>query len=357
MVEVGGIFTIRFGLGAVLALPAGSLADAWGTRRVLAFGVGGSALASLIPILGVLSSSVLPLYAWAIVSGLTSAMIWPANGAYVAAHADSDRRGSAFGWLTFSSNTGSGIGPAIGGLTWDTAGAIPTYLAAAVIGSIALVGPLFLAGSVRGRVDLRSLRASIGTVARYRLILGCWAVALGLGFSEGALRAIFPLFGTSIGLSASSIGWLLGILAVSNGLSRVPLGRVIDRRVMAPVAASIGCAFYSGTSALLGFQSGFVGIAIVFVVGSVAVAFTHILLQVTITNWAPANLRATALGGYLMSDLAGIAGGPIIAGGVAERMGFGPGFATVAACGLLLAAVSVAILAPWRAASRSGSLR
>jgi MFS family permease len=344
LTEAGTIAAIRFGLGALFSLPFGAVADAWGTRRTLIVAVLGSAAVNLVPIGAEATGSTLPLYAWAILSGLTSSLFLPAIGAYVAGSAHEARRGSAFGWLTLGTHSGIATGPAVGGLAWQHLGIPQTYLVATGLALIALVGPILMRGAVRARVDVSGLRAMVGTLARDRVVVGCWVAGFGIGLPWGAVSGLFPLFGTSIGLAAGSIGLLLALQSITNGLSRVPLGRLIDRRAIPPLAMAGGCVAYAGITSLLGLQTGPLGIAAVFMTGILALAFTLMMIQVVISERAPAELRATGLGGYSTALSAGLGIGPFVAGAVAQGSGFGLGYSSVAGMGALVAVVAAILL-------------
>ena len=342
--DAGLIAAIRFGLGAVFSLPFGAVADAWGTRRTLLLAIAGNAAVNLVPLLAVAGGGVTPLYFWAVLSGLTSSLFLPANGAYVAGAARPEARGSAFGWVTLATHSGVAAGPAIGGFVWDSAGPAPTFLVASGLGVIALVAPGFVPASIRTRVDVRGLPGMVAAVARDRVIVGSWVAALAIGLPWGAVSGLFPLFATSIGISAASAGLLLGLQSLTNGASRVPLGRIIDRRHLPPIAVAGGALGYVALNALLGFQSGPIGIALIFIGGILALAFTLMLVQVTISARAPAHLRATGLGGYSTFLSAGLGIGPFIAGATADAGGFGIGFASAAAAGLVAVLVAAMLL-------------
>jgi MFS family permease len=344
LTEAGSIAAIRFGLGALFSLPFGAVADAWGTRRTLTVAVVGSALVNLIPISAQATGSIAPLYVWAILSGLTSSLFLPAIGAYVAGSAHEARRGSAFGWLTLGTHTGIATGPAVGGLAWQHLGIVPTYLVAAGLALVALLGPILMRSGVRTRIDIRGLPGMVASLARDRVVVGCWVAAFGIGLPWGAVSGLFPLFGTSIGLAAGSIGLLLALQSITNGLSRVPLGRLIDRRSVPPLAMAASCVGYAAITSLLGLQTGPLGIAAVFMTGILALAFTLMMIQVVISERAPAELRATGLGGYSTALSAGLGIGPFVAGAVAQGGGFGLGYASVAAMGALVAGVAAVLL-------------
>jgi len=166
------------------------------------------------------------------------------------------------------------------------------------------------------------------------------------------VSGLFPLFGTSIGLAAGSIGLLLALQSITNGLSRVPLGRLIDRRAVPPLATAAGCAAYAIITALLGLQTGPFGIAAVFMSGILALAFTLMMIQVVISERAPAELRATGLGGYSTALSAGLGIGPFVSGAVAQGNGFGLGYGSVAAMGLGVAGIAALLLIGARRVAR-----
>lgn len=344
LTEAGTIAAIRFGLGAIFSLPFGAVADAWGTRRTVTVAVIGSALVNLVPLLAQTTGTTAPLYAWAVLSGLTSSLFLPAIGAYVAGSAHDTRRGSAFGWMTLGTHSGIALGPPVGGLAWQHLGIPETYLIAAGLALVALAGPILMRGDIRTRVDVRGLPGMVAALARDRVLVGCWIAAFGIGVPWGAVSGLFPLFGTSIGLAAGSIGLLLALQSITNGLSRVPLGRLIDRRAVPPLAMAGGCGAYAAATSLLGLQSGPLGIAAVFIVGILALAFTLMMVQVVISERAPAALRATGLGGYSTALSAGLGIGPFVTGAVAQSGGFGIGYAIVAATGAAVAGVAALLL-------------
>ncbi len=345
LADAGLLASVRFGLQALLQLPFGAVADAWGTRRVLLLAIVGNALVNLVPLIAVALGSTIPLFAWAVLSGVTASLFLPAIGAYVAVSAPDESRGSAFGWLTLFTHTGVASGPAIGGLIWEFGGPEPTYLASSFFGMTAIIGALFVASSMRTKVHFARLPGMVGEVARQRAILGTWLAALAIGLPWGAVAGLFPLFGTGVGLAVGTVGLLLAAQSLANGASRVPLGKLIDRRSIPPIAAALAAGGYGITMALLGFQGGVLGIGLVLVGGVVLLAFTLMMVQVTISEVARPELRATGLGGYGTSLSAGLGIGPFIAGGVADVGGFEWGFGVIGVMGIGVAVVAAVVLA------------
>lgn len=343
LAEAGVLAAIRFGLSAFLQLPFGAVTDAWGTRRAMLIATCVNALVNLVPLLAVVTGDRVPFYAWAVLSGLAASLFFPATGAHVAVSAPPESRGSAFGWMTLFTHTGVASGPAIGGLVWDAGGPVPTYLAAVAISAASAVASLYLPGSVRRHLRFANLPGMIGEVARQRRIVGTWIAALAIGLPWGAVAGLFPLFGTGIGLAAGTVGLILASQSLANGASRVPLGRLIDRRRIPPVVAAF-TAGYGLMMAALGFQDAVPVIVAILVGGVVMLAFTLMMVQVTISAVARPELRATGLGGYGTALSAGLGIGPFIAGGLADVGGFGLGFGVIGLIGVGVAVVAGVVL-------------
>ena len=342
--EAGILAAIRAGLQAFLQLPVGAITDAWGTRRVLLIATFANAVVNLVPLLAIAADSTVPYYAWAAASGAAAAFYLPAASAYVAHGAAPESRGSAFGWLTLFTHTGVASGPAIGGLVWDWAGPAPTFLVASGIGLVAVGASVFLPGVERHRLRFARLPAMIGEVARQRAVVGSWLAALAIGIPWGAVSSMFPLFGTGLGLGAGTVGLILASQSLANGASRVPLGRLIDRSRIPPIAAAAAAAGYGAIVMLLGIQTAIGALVAIMVVGVLMLAFTLMLVQVTITEVAPPALRATGLGGYGSCLSSGLAIGPILTGSIADAAGFGWGFALIGLVGVVVAGGAAIIL-------------
>jgi DHA1 family multidrug resistance protein-like MFS transporter len=116
----------------------GRVADRWGRKGPMIFGLLVGALASaLIPHL---RSIVLLIGLWAVESlGYTASL--PAERAFVADIAGEDTRGASYGLYTFAFFLGAAVGPLAGGWLYDNLGhAMPFYLNTAVL----LVGALLV---------------------------------------------------------------------------------------------------------------------------------------------------------------------------------------------------------------------
>lgn len=338
--EAGAIIASRSLLQAAVSLPLGAVADSLGARRTLAGSVAANTLITLLPIASFASGWTLPLYAWALLSGMASGLFLPAISAYVAGAADERQRGSAFGWLTLFTHSGAAVGPAIGGLVWDAAGPMPTFLVASLIGMLALIGPSFVRVSVRTRINFAGVPAAIAAVGRDRLVIAVWLSALAIGLPWGTVGALLPIFATSIGITATTVGLLLALQSLVNAASRVPLGRFIDRRGLSPVRIAGAAATYGAILSLLGLQSTPFAIGLLLAVGVLVIALGVMGIQVFLATHATPQQRATALGGYNAFLQLGFGLGPLLAGTVSDAVGYGGGFASAGAAGVVVALIA-----------------
>ena len=224
---VGGLLALFALLPMFLGIAAGRLADRIGVRKPMLAGSIGMAASAIIP-------TVLPglpaLFVAAALSGVSFMAFQVATQYATGEMGPPGARTRNYGLLAVGYSTSSILGPRVAGLTIDHAGFRPAFavlslmplLPIAVLASnrIALPGPHPAhAAHVRRALDLLGNR----TLLRVFVINGMTAVAW-------ELHTLFvPIYGNSIGLSASSVGLILAAFASATFTIRLAMPLIAKR--------------------------------------------------------------------------------------------------------------------------------
>ena len=224
---VGGLLALFALLPMFLAIGAGRLADRIGVRKPMLAGSVGMALSAIIP---TVMHGLPALFVAAALSGV-SFMAFQVAAQYATGEmGPPGARTRNFGLLAVGYSTSSILGPLVAGFTIDHAGFRPAFgilalmplLPIAVLASnrIAFPGPHPAhATHVRRTLDLIGNRA----LMRVFVINGMTAVAW-------ELHTLFvPIYGSSIGLSASSVGLILAAFASATFAIRLAMPLIARR--------------------------------------------------------------------------------------------------------------------------------
>lgn len=231
--RIGLIVSVSTITGVLLKLPSGALSDIYGRKMLLRIGV---VAFGLPPFIYPFISDLNALTALRFVHGLATAIFAPSALATVA-DLYKERRGAALGTYTACTQSGSLLGPFLGGWLAYTAGFSTAFVTAGVFGCIAIL--IFFSlhldeppPRVRER-GLAPVMAEMGkgflVVARNRKVLITSSTDAAKMVANGALMAFLPLYGLSVGLNAGQVGLLFSVQAVTSFLSKPVMGRVSDR--------------------------------------------------------------------------------------------------------------------------------
>jgi MFS family permease len=339
---IGLLFAVFMAAAAALSLPSGFIADRFGRKRILVFA---------IFVLGVsqlgagLTHSIPLLFAFQFCGGLGGAFLQTGVMAAIADAAPTSKMGQAMGWLTLSFQVGFLAGPALAGLALQFVSFQQDLLVASAAYGISLPIVLFgvRAGPVRRGAPLE-IRRRLRTLQRQR---GFYAILLGLFGSTvlwGTLQAFLPIFAKEqLRLPGAQIGYLLAIVAVANGLSRIPSGWLVDRaRRRGPlvVAGTVG---YAVVVALLPHFGGFWAPALLLSLGVPLLATSFVAVNVAFTGLASEDTRGVVMGLNGLMLYLGLGLGPALFGSVMDQAGYTAGFTACAIVVVLIMAL-VALL-------------
>jgi MFS family permease len=215
---VGAILSLFALVPMLIAVRAGRWLDAVGPRRPTLTGVllmlGGLLLPAAFPYA---TADVAPLLVAAALIGTGSTLTMLSVQQVVGERADPNHRAAAFSWLALGASISGFVGPVVSGLLIDSFGHRITF--AAMVGVMLLALALLWVnrallpvreGKMSGPEPLHPFELLKNTELRRVLI------ATGLISMSWDLQTfVVPVHGTSVGLSASQIGFVLGCFAVA----------------------------------------------------------------------------------------------------------------------------------------------
>jgi MFS family permease len=165
-----------------------------------------------------------------------------------------------------------------------------------------------------------------------------FALMLSDYLSRQVINAVFPFLKTDWSLSDTQLGMLVSVVALTIGLTAVPISIVADRvgRVRAVTAmalvwalATIACGLAESFAALL-IARALVGL------GEAGYGSTGAAI---LTRAFPARLHATVMSSYLAAGIVGSVLGIVLGGAIAQSFGWHIAFIAMGAFGLVVAAL------------------
>jgi MFS family permease len=351
-------FLVAFGLSKAIAnFLAGDLAHRIGRRRIL--------------LIGWLFGLPVPLLLWwapswnwivfaNLLLGVNQGLAWSATVIMKIDLVGPRRRGLAMGLNEFAGYLA--VAMAALGAGYMAAAYGPRSGPVWIGGAAALLGLAFTLLFVRdtgAHVELEHAMADqaieggpdeLPTGLRARLWHASWAhrplfaanqAGLVNNLNDGLAWGLFPLFFAAAGLSVREIGWLAALYPAAWGIAQIGTGALSDRTGRRPliVAGMLLQAVGLGVFAL---ADGFAWWALAAVILGLGTAAVYPTLIAQVSDLVTPRDRASGVGIYrLWRDLGYVAGG-LLAGVLADLLGFRPAIALVAA----LTALSG--LAAWR---------
>ncbi|BFU93160.1 MAG: MFS transporter [Nitrospira sp.] len=340
--QIGLIVSVSTLAGVLLKLPSGALSDIYGRRFLLRIGV---VAFGLPPFLYPFITNLDALMALRFLHGFATAIFAPSALATVA-ELYRERRGAALGTYTACTQSGSLLGPFLGGYLVHAAGFPTAFVTAGVFGCIAMLlfYSLHLDVSVPQRkeqgtaVVLSEMWKGFAAVAKNSRVLITSMTDAAKMIANGALMAFLPLYGVAVGLNPGEVGLLFTVQAFTSFFSKPIMGRISDRVGRQPLIV-LGLVICAGTfvciphvsmfPVLLLLSSGFgFGEAVVSTSSSALVADSSEFK----TLGAGMGMQGTIM------DI-GHASGPLLAGLLIARMSYGGAFMVIAGIQLTAAVI------------------
>lgn len=337
---VGFIVAASTLTGVCLKLPAGVLSDRLGRRVLMWVGIFVFAVA---PLGYFLVTQLWQLIVLRFLHGMATAIFTPAALAVVADLFPA-QRGETIGWYSAMRQSGTLLGRAGGGALIDASGFPAVFAVCGGIGAVILgvfaVSPAGHEHATVRREPLSwpQLRTGLIEIVRHPKIVAS-SLMQGLQMmADGSLMAFLPLYGLTVGLTATQVGALFGLQGIISILTRPTMGRLSDRLGRAPmiIGGLLACA---AAFALLPVTTTFLAMAApaaLFGFGGAVVASATSAYVADLTREGS---LGSAMGVFGMWMDIGHASGPLAAGLLVAAFGYRPAFLAIA--GVLLVGVGL----------------
>jgi predicted MFS family arabinose efflux permease len=235
---VGTIIALFALMPTLLAISIGKIADRTAPRVLMI-------LASVINLAALLfpwASTGLPvLFVMALVLGLTHPMFLIPLEAAVGGVGGGGQRVRNYALLTMGWSVANFLGPVIGGISIDLVGHRPAFL---VLGSLTLASTLMLCflpallpksvARAGQHADARP-RGSVLELWRMPPVRATLVASAIVGSAMDLFQFYFPIYGHAIGLSASAIGSIIGVVSIASFVIRGALPFLVKRITEADV--------------------------------------------------------------------------------------------------------------------------
>jgi MFS family permease len=334
-------FIVAFGLSkAFTNLGAGALAQRLGRRRLL---IAGWLIALPVPLL----IGVAPSWTWVVIAnallGINQGLTWSMTVVMKIDLVGPLRRGLALGLNEAAGYGGVAIAAAVSG--WVASTLAPRdvlVVASAIIAATALVLSVLFARDTAGHVALEQASHSDAGVAprlsaafadatwRRPALRSCSQAGLINNLNDALAWGLLPLFLTAHGAGVGEVGAVAGIYPAVWGAGQIFTGHWSDRVGRKPLIVA-GMLLQAAALAMLALSGGrFAVAAVAAVVLGVGTALVYPTLIAAISDAVSPIARAPTVGVYRFWRDMGYAAGGLIAGTVADALGFSAAIAVVA---------------------------
>lgn len=340
-----GISTVT---GIFFKLPAGALSDIIGRKRTMLIGL---VVFALMPFTYLLVQDYRLLVVIRFIHGLATAIYGPVSMAVVVDIAGG-KKGEMLSWFSSITIIGNLLGAPLGGfILYSMSGANPSlsdfqhaYLLSGIAGMISLLLAVgILRGDEKGETGkspgeaYKRFTSGIKEVMSDKRVVVTSAMEGLQNLTVGALEAFLPIYAVTIaGLNEFQAGLLWGIQVVVTILSKPIMGRISDQFGRKPliVAGMILCA---GAFGIIPFLHDFSTLMIAAIFFGLGESFVTSSSAALIADICKEKHFGTAMGTFGTIFDIGHASGPILAGFLIARHGYGYSFVLMAS--LLIVAI------------------
>ena len=343
---VGAIAALFAAFPLVLAVQAGRLADRVGVRMPIACGTLAMAAGLALPLL---NAHLALLFVCAALVGLGHVFFHVSMHSLVGALGEGAERTRNFATFSLGISIAAFIGPSLAGFAIELAGFGAAFAVLAVLAALPAAYLLMAPGAVP-----RQVRSEAEEAAKSAFdLLAIPELRRTLIMSGVALTGIelfsfyLPIYGRSIGLSASVIGLVLSSYALAGFLVRAIMHRLAQRYTELGVLT--GSLFVAAVAYFIvpGLASGWPLAAAAFALG-LALGSAQPLTIILTYNHAPSGRSGEALGLRIMANKLTQIVVPLAFGGFGAALGAAPVFLATGTFLLLAGVASLRVVSPER---------
>ena len=179
------------------------------------------------------------------------------------------------------------------------------------------------------------------TADRKPTIIVVILTAFATAFSGSSLNLSVPSIAADFNVSASLVGWLVTVYALSVAAFSVPFGRAADITSRKKILI-IGTGIFTACCALSIFAWSFIMLIILRLIQGIGAAMVFSTNTAIIISAFPPNMRGRAIGYSLVGTYVGLSSGPVIGGIMNHQLGWRSIFVLTSI--LTLAALILAIV-------------
>jgi MFS family permease len=343
--------------GVFFKLPAGTLSDMLGRKRMMVLG---ALFFAFPPFLYPRVNDPWSLLALRFVHGFATAIFSPVAAAYVAGLREQGR-GARLGWFASANDIGATGGPMIGGfLLYFTASYPVTYLTVGGLGMLTLAIVLLLPDIEPARVRetktfgqrLAEFRQGVAEVLSVPPILIASSIEAVMYFGYAAFLGFLPIYAKQAGLNDAEIALVLGAQLVAAMLVKPLAGSLSDRFSRKPVII-VGLLFCVAALPLIFRSESFTAFALMSALLGIGVGTVTPVTNALIADLASATRLGAAMGVFGTVFDFGEAMGPIVAGFLIGSVGYAVTFDILAALTLAATVLLMFVVrAPGAASAR-----
>jgi MFS family permease len=308
----------------VLAVYAGRVSDRVGVRAPIVLGSAGMAAALLLP---ALHEDLFSLLACPVLIGLGQIFVQVSIQNAVGSIGGAEQRAGNFGTFSLGASISTFVGPSLAGFSIDALGFRPSYVVLASM-SLAVVLLALIFGR---RMPERGAHESERKPGRALDLLREGPLRRTLFMSGAALTGIelfsfyMPIYGKSIGLSASGIGLVLSAYAAAAFVVRLAM-QELARRYSETGVLTASLFIAAGTYALFPLLSGVAMLVLVAFLLGLGLGSAQPLTIMLTYQHAPEGRSGEALGMRLTVNKITQIAIPVVFGGIGALFGLAPVF-------------------------------